>query len=263
MEAYFAVRTTSRCSGGAGGDRKRKVRLEMTTLGLGSGIGERGVIRRVRSTQKQNLLKAGEEWGVHSYFATTTRKSQEAERGRETPLGIKRLHRSGWLSSLSGMEWAGANKCIFDESSCTRKRGTSYSRWVPPGALMPPIICNRQRKPGRRIIPLTWGPFPEPGILPEQDRLKAEPYPLRLVPVAPSRSLSKYLKAEPESLLVRLWVRVTCAPPPSCLLGRLEIGPEKSRMCLNLHRAKEGGAQENKKKETLKRKPERDPIWMK
>ncbi|CAK97212.1 uncharacterized protein BO96DRAFT_343971 [Aspergillus niger CBS 101883] len=56
--------------------------------------------------------------------------------------------------------------------------------------------------------------------------------------------------------------KVTCAPPPSCLLGRLEIGPEKSRMCLNLHRAKEGGAQENKKKETLKRKPERDPIWM-
>ncbi|PYH54013.1 uncharacterized protein BO96DRAFT_343649 [Aspergillus niger CBS 101883] len=69
--------------GGPRGDRKRKVRLEMTTLGLGSGIGGRGVIRRVRSTQKQNLLKAGEEWGVHSYFATTTRKSQEAVRERE------------------------------------------------------------------------------------------------------------------------------------------------------------------------------------
>lgn len=135
------------------------------------------------------------------YYNTQVARGSERERERETPLGIKRLHRSGWLSSLSGMEWAGANKCIFDESSCTRKRGTSYSRWVPPGALMPPIICNRQRKPGRRIIPLTWGPFPEPGILPEQDRLKAEPYPLRLVPVAPSRSLSKYLKAEPESLL--------------------------------------------------------------
>ncbi|RAK88737.1 hypothetical protein BO79DRAFT_265012 [Aspergillus costaricaensis CBS 115574] len=38
---------------------------------------------------------------------------------------------------------------------------------------------------------------------------------------------------------------LTCAPPPSGLLGRLE------RMCLNLHRAREGGARaenNNKKK---------------
>lgn len=65
--------------GGPRGDRKRKVRLEMTTLGLGSGIGGRGVIRRVRSTQKQNLLKAGEEWGV----CTPTLLLQHASRKRQ------------------------------------------------------------------------------------------------------------------------------------------------------------------------------------
>lgn len=85
----------------------------MTTLGLGSGIGEGG--RYTENTEYGALRnricsRQEKEWGVHSYFCylqVTTRKSQEAvreTRERETPLGIKRLHRSGWLSSLSGME---------------------------------------------------------------------------------------------------------------------------------------------------------------